>query len=301
MDRLDTMRIFVSVADRQGFAAAARDLNLSPPAVTRAIAALETRLGARLLERTTRAVRPTEAGLRFLADARRILAEVAEAEASATGSHGRPAGTLGVTAPVMFGRLHVAPAFFDFLAEHRAVNGRLLLLDRVVDLMEEGLHVAVRIAQLPDSALTAIRCGQVRRVVCAAPAYLERRGPPRRPEDLTEHDAIAFSSASQPGPWLFPAAGGGLDPVLPAHQMLVNTADAAVAAAVAGHGVVRVLSYQAAADVAAGRLVHLLEDFEPPPVPVQVVHLDGRRAAARIRAFVDFMVDRLRTNPVLQV
>ena len=192
MDRLDSMRVFVAVAEQQGFAAAARRLGLSAPSVTRAVAALEERIGGPLLQRTTRALRLTEAGARYLADCKRILAEIDDAEASAAGSHRDPKGQLGITAPVMFGRMHVAPLLLDFLDRHPLVTARLLLLDRVVDLLEEGLDVALRIAHLPDSALHAVRVGAVRRVVCAAPGYLRRNGVPERPADLASHSAITF-------------------------------------------------------------------------------------------------------------
>ncbi len=289
------MRVFVAVAEAGGFASAARSLRASPPAVTRAVAALEDRIGARLLHRTTRTVRLTEAGARFLADARRILAELDEAEATAAGAHAEPRGQLAVTAPLLFGKMHVAPVVLDFLARHPAVSARTLFVDRVVDLMDEGIDVAVRIAVLPDSTLSAIRVGHVRRVVCAAPGYLARNGVPAVPRDLERFDCIGFQSGAAPAPWVFPAASGdGSETVRPPMRLLVNNADVAVEAAIAGRGITRVLSYQAAEAVRDGRLAVLLADREPPPVPVQLVHLEGRRAAARVRAFVDFATERLR-------
>ena len=295
MDRIDAMRVFVAVAEAGGFAPAARSLRLSPPAVTRAVAALEHRVGARLLHRTTRIVRLTEAGTRYLADARRILAELEEAEATAAGAHAEPRGQIAVTAPLLFGKMHVAPVVLGFLERFPEVSARTLFVDRVVDLMDEGLDVAVRIAVLPDSTLTAVRVGEVRRVVCAAPDYLARRGPPVTPRDLEGLDCIGFQSGVAPAPWVFPArTGEGTETVRPPMRMLVNNADVAVAAALAGHGITRVLSYQVADEVRAGRLAIVLADREPPPVPVQLVHLEGRRAAARVRAFVDFAAERLR-------
>lgn len=298
MDRLDSLRVFVAVAEEAGFAAAARRLGLSPPAVTRAVAALEERIGARLLQRTTRVVRLTDAGTRFLGDCKRILAELAEAEASAAGAHAEPRGRFSVTAPVLFGRLHVAPLLLDFLARYPRVTAQLLLFDRIVDLVEEGLDVAVRIAQLPDSSLTAIRVGQVRRVVCAAPAYLDRQGRPRSPADLADFQAIGFSSGEAQGDWSF-GAGAELRSVRPATQLLVNSNDVTIAAAVAGRGLVRALSYQIAAEVEAGRLEIVLAAFEPPPLPIHLVHAEGRRANARVRGFVDFAVERLRADASL--
>lgn len=298
MDRLDSMRVFVAVAEAGGFAPAARRLGLSPPAATRAIAALEDRIGARLLHRTTRIVRLTEAGSRFLADAKRILTELEEAEASAAGAHAEPRGLLTVTAPVMFGARHVAPVLLDFLARHPRVTARTLLADRVVDLLEEGIDVAVRIAHLPDSSMSAVRVGSMRRVVCASPAYLARRGTPKRPAELAKHDAIAFSSVSAEPSWSFPV-DGKIETVSPPAQLAVNTAEVAVAAAVAGRGLTRCLSYQVAPEVAAGTLRIVLSRFEPPPIPVHIVHPEGRHANARVRAFVDFAAARLRADKAL--
>jgi DNA-binding transcriptional LysR family regulator len=289
------MRVFVAVAEAQGFAPAARRVGMSPPAVTRAIAALEERIGTRLLHRTTRIVRLTEAGSRFLADCKRILGELEEAEASAAGSHAEPRGLLAVTAPVMFGRMFVVPLVLDFLVRHPRVTARTLFLDRVADLIDEGLDVAVRIAHLPDSSLRAVRVGSVRRVVCASPDYLAARGTPRTPVDLAQLDAIAFSLGASPEEWSF-ASGETVSP--PARQ-IVNSNDVAIAAAVAGRGVTRVLSYQIAPELRAGKLQIVLSEFEPPPVPISVVYAEGRRAAAKVRAFVDFAVERLRADKSL--
>jgi len=296
MDRLDAMRVFVAVAEAGGFAAAARALRLSPPAVTRAVAGLEERIGARLLHRTTRTVRLTEAGVRFLADARRILIELEEAEAAAAGAHGEPRGRIDVTAPLLFGTMHVAPMVLGFLERFPAVSVRSLFVDRVVDLMDEGIDVAVRIADLPDSTFSAVRVGQVRRVVCASPQYLARRGTPVMPRDLEDFDCIGFQSGPAPAAWVFPeSAAGKAETVRPSMRLLVNNADVAVAAALAGHGIARVLSYQVAEEIRRGRLCVVLAGYEPSPVPVHLVHIEGRRAAARVRAFLDFAAPRLRS------
>lgn len=297
MDRLATMRVFIAVAEGAGFAAAARRLGMSPPAVTRAVSALEDRIGTRLLHRTTRSVRLSEAGIRYLADCKRILGEIEEAEASAAGAHAEPRGQIAVTAPIMFGRMHVAPILLDFLARYPQVTARTILVDRVVDLMDEGLDVAVRIADLPDSSLSAVRVGQVRRVVCASPDYLAARGLPQTPADLAQHDAIIFAQAAS-AEWSFPTAMGAVT-VRPPTQFIVNTADVAIAAALAGRGLTRVLSYQIAPALQAGQLAIVLAEFEPPPLPIHIVHREGRRAAARVRAFVDFAVDRLRRDKAL--
>src|SRR5690606_6801626 len=218
MDKISGMRVFIAVAEAGGFAPAARQLGLSPPAVTRAIAALEERIGTRLLHRTTRLVKLTEAGARFLVDARRILAEIEEAEAAAAGDHARPRGLLTVTAPVLFGRMHVAPVVLDFLELHPEVSVRLLLLDRVTDLLDEGIDVALRIAHLPDSSLNAVRVGSVRRVACAAPAYLDRRGTPVVPADLAGHDTIGFGLSQTEREWVF-GSGLKLQRVRPASRL----------------------------------------------------------------------------------
>jgi DNA-binding transcriptional LysR family regulator len=253
MDRLEAMRLFVAVAEASSFGAAGRRLGVSPPVVTRAIAALEERLGARLLHRTTRAVRLSEAGADYLADCRRILHEVEEAEAAVGGAHAEPRGALAITAPAMFGRRHVAPIVIDFLARHPGMSLRTLLVDRVVDLIEEGLDVAVRIAHLPDSTLNATRVGALRRVVCAAPSYLDAHGTPHHPRDLARHRAITFAPGIAAPGWTFPA-GKRTETVSPATHLIVNTAEVAIGAAVAGQGVTRVLSYQAAREIRAGEL-----------------------------------------------
>ena len=293
MDRLDAMRAFVAVADAASFAAAARQLGQSPPAVTRAVSALEDRIGARLLHRTTRSVRLTDAGARYLIDAKRILAEVEEAEASAAGAHAAPRGQLGLTAPVMFGRMYVAPVVLDFLARHPAVTARMLLADRLVDLMEEGLEVAVRIAHLEDSSMTAVRVGEVRRVVCASPAFLAKQGRPRTPADIARANIVTFATGPVADPWVF-AKDGAVERMHPAARFSANSNDVTIAAAEAGAGFVRALSYQVAPQLRAGTLEIVLPDHEEPPLPVHVVHIAGRRASARLRAFVDFAVERLR-------
>lgn len=287
------MQAFVAVADEQGFARAGRRLSLSPPAVTRAIGSLERRLGALLFHRTTRRVRLTEAGTRFLADCRRILAELEAAEAAAAGAHAELRGQIGITASVVFGRMHVAPLLFDFLSRHPRVTARTLFVDRIVDLIDEGLDIAVRIAHLPDSALHAVPVGTVRRVVCAAPAYLAAHGEPRAPADLARFSAIAFSIGGEAAEaWIF-ASG---ESVRPRSQLLANSNDVAIAGAVAGHGIARVLSYQIAPQLRAGELRLVLEEFEPPPVPVSLVTLEGWRAAPRVRRFLEFAVERLRAE-----
>lgn len=291
MDKLEAMRVFVTVAEEGGFAAAARRLRLSAPAVTRAIAALEEGLGTRLLHRTTRVVRISAAGERFLADAKRILLAVEEAEASATGSHRAIRGPLTITASTFFGRLHVAPVLLDFLAAYPEVTARALFVDRVEDLVAEGLDVAVRIAELPDSSLGAVRVGALRSVVCASPSYLRRSRKLRTPDDLEKHDCIAFDAALARQDWSFRTHPSARPPRA---RVTVNSAPVVVDAALAGRGLVRVLSYMVGPHVQKGALTIVLAEFEPPPIPVHLVHAEPRREHARVRAFVDFAAPRLR-------
>jgi DNA-binding transcriptional LysR family regulator len=298
MDRLQAMTTFVAVVDSGGFASAARKLNLSPPVVTRAVAELEERLGLRLLTRTTRVVRVTDAGARFAEDCRRILAEIDAAETAATGTHATPRGTLTLTAPVLFGQLYVTPILVRYLQRFPEVDAQCLFLDRVVNVVEEGIDVAVRIGELPDSSLQATRVGRVRRVLVAAPAYLQAHGVPRRPEDLAGHTIAAASGVNPVSEWRFSDAG---KPLLQRLQprLRTTTNDSAVAAAVAGLGITRLLSYQVAALVAAGQLQVVLEDFETAPLPVHVVHHEGRRATQKVRSFIDLAVETLRADPAL--
>ena len=298
MDRFHLMNVFVAVAEEQGFAGGARRLGLSPPAVTRAVAALEDRLGVKLLNRTTRYVRATDAGLRYLDSARRILAEADEADEAAAGAHATPRGQLAVTAPVLFGNLFVMPGIVDFLNRHPDVSVSALFLDRVVNLLEEGLDVGVRIGELPDSSMRAIPVGFVRRVVCASPRYVKRHGEPKRPVDLVQHTVIAASPVTPTVEWRFGAGRQGVTTrVRP--RLSVTSNDAAVHAALLGFGVTRLLSYQVAAHLAAGRLQRVLARFEPPPLPIHVLHLEGRQASAKVRGFVDLLVDRLRAETAL--
>lgn len=297
MDRWQAMRIFARVAETGSFAAAGRQLGLSPPAVTRAVAALEEAIGTRLLTRTTRVVRLTEAGGRYVEDCRRILADIAEAEAAAAGAYGTPTGTLAVTASVLFGEIYVLPILTEYLDRHPAVSIRGLFLDRVVNIVEEGIDVAVRIGHLPDSGMAALRVGAVRRVVCGAPDYFARHGVPADPGELARHRIIAPTGATASLDWRFGPGASRSVTVQP--RLACNTNAAAIAAAVAGWGITRLLSYQVAGLVAEGRLQRVLADFEEEPLPIHVIHPEGRRAAARVRGFVDLAVERLRADPRL--
>src|SRR5499427_2996358 len=268
MDRTEEWRAFVAVAGRRSFVEAARALRRSPQAITRAVAALEGRLGARLLNRTTRSVSVTGDGERYLERGRRLLAEL-DALESAPDARAPLAGRLAVTAPVLFGQLHVAPLVRAFLQQHPEVEARLLLVDRVVSLAEEGVDLAVRIGPLPDSSLRARLLGQVRWVVCASPAYLSRAGVPRAPEALARHTCISVDAGSPLADhWTFPRPGDRDRSVHLRPRLIVNTAQAGIDAAVAGLGIVRVLSYQVARALADKKLRLVLEPFAPPPVPI---------------------------------
>jgi len=299
MDRLHLMTVFAAVAEAESFAKAARRLGMSAPAVTRAVSALERRLGVRLLTRTTRFVRATEAGLRYLEDARRIIAEVDEADQAVGGANAAPRGRLVVTAPVLFGRIFVAPVLVDYLRRHQDVTVSALFLDRVVHLVEEGVDVAVRIGQLPDSSLQAIPVGQVRSVLCAAPGYLEQHGAPATPADLKAHVLIASSGISPNPEWHF-AQGARTFGVKVDPRLSVTTNDAAIEAALQGFGIARLLSYQVAPMLASGALRTVLGDYETGALPIHVIHREGRHAAAKVRSFVDMAVESLRNDPALR-
>lgn len=298
MDRLHFMTVFIAVADTGSFAAAARRLHTSPPAVTRAVTALEQHLGARLLNRTTRVVRLTEAGARYLDDARRILGEVEEAELAATGVSAEPRGRLSVTAPLLFGKMFVMPALIDFLLAHPQVEVSAVLLDRVVSLVEEGMDVGVRIGHLPDSSMMAVRVGQVRGVLCASPGYLAKRGTPRAPHDLSEHTIISASGFAPTTEWRFPAEKGTVA-VRVRPRLTVTSNDAAIEAARSGFGIARLFSYQVAPYIASGELASVLSDFDSEPVPIHVLHREGRGSAGKVRALVDFLAERLRADQAL--
>lgn len=293
MDRLEATRIFVGVADAGSLSAAAQRLELPLATVSRKLAALEAHLGARLLTRTTRRLALTEAGRRYLDAGRHILAEMDAAERAVGGMVETPRGRLGLTAPYVFGRVHVLPVVNAFLAAWPEVDARLLLLDRVVDLLDEGLDLAVRIGPLPESGMIATRVGTIGSYVCAAPEYLERHGTPQAPADLGAHACIAFSAASAVDGWAFPV-DGRMVAVPVRTRLIVSTAEAAVDAAEAGLGITRILSYQAAGAIEAGRLRRILVRFEPPPAPVSIVRPESRLAPAKVRAFLDFAAPRLR-------
>lgn len=295
MDRWQAMRIFVKVAETQSFAAAARHLHMSAPAVTRAVAALEELIGARLFVRTTRSVKLTEAGSRYFDDCRRILADIVEAEAAAAGSYAKPSGTLTVTAPALFGQMHVLPIVLEYLDAHPSTNARTFFVDRPVNMIEEGVDVAIRIGHLSDSGFTAIQVGSVRRVVCGSPAYFERHGVPSSPADLKDHRIAASTSAWSSPEWRF-----ANDQRITVHPTLqCNGNAAAITAAASGWGLTRVLHYQIGPELLAGTLQIVLGEHEEPALPIHVLYPEGRHASAKVRAFTALAVSRLRASRLL--
>jgi DNA-binding transcriptional LysR family regulator len=293
MDRIDSVAAFVEVAERRSFAAAARRLARSPAAVTRAVGELETRLGVRLLNRTTRAVSLTEAGERFLAGACRVLSDLEEIERAAAGEGTAPRGELRVTAPILFGRLHVLPIVTEFLGRFADVSVALSLIDRPVDLVEEGLDVAVRIGALAESSAVATRVGAVHRIVVASPDYLGQSGSPQAPADLSAHIVVAFSGIAGVQHWVFRNEAGETSVAI-RPRLIVTTAEAALDAVRADFGITRVLSYQAADDIARGSLRRLLAAHEGDELPIHLLYPGGRHPPPKLRAFLDFARPRLR-------
>jgi DNA-binding transcriptional LysR family regulator len=293
MDRLDAMSVLVAVVDAGSLSAASRALGVPLATVSRKVSNLEAELKTRLLTRSSRQISLTDAGRSYVAACRRILDDVGEAERAASGEYRSPRGDLVVTAPIVFGRLHVLPIVGEFLKLYPDVNVRLLLVDRVVNLVEEHIDMAVRIGELPDSSLIAVRIGSIRRVACASPAYLSARGRPAQPSDLSKHDCIAFDGLESGTAWTFRRSKKEIDIAI-RPRLAVNTAEAAIDAATAGLGVTRVLSYQIA-DAKRSRLLSiLLEKFEPEPVPVNLVFGAHGPLPLKTRAFIDLATQRLR-------
>ena len=288
MDRLRAMEVFVAVAEAGSFAAAGVRLGMSPPAVTRAVAAVEDRLGARLLNRTTRRLSLTEAGSRYLESARRLVAEIEAADRAAAGELAAPCGRLTLTCSVTFGRLHGVELVAAFLREQPRLAVTVLMLDRIVDLVDEGVDVAIRIGALPDSSLIAHRVGETRRLLVASPAYLQRHGRPERPGNLKGHDVIAFTGLMPGRDWRHTSLEGHATGVAHGARLTVNDACAALAAAARGEGLAVALSYMVQQMLADGRLSSVLENFEPSPEPIHIVYPLSRPLAPKIRAFVDF-------------
>jgi DNA-binding transcriptional LysR family regulator len=290
MDRIDAMQAFVLVADLKGFAPAARKLGLSASGVTRLIAALEDRVGARLLQRTTRSVMLTDVGMRYLERIRRILADVEEAEASAQAERIEPSGRLIVSAPIGFGRIHVTPLISTYLKRYSEVAGELRLSDRIINLVEDGVDCAVRIGHLADSSLVARAVGDMRRIVVASNDYLARRGEPQTPAAIASHATIQFGATSAVPEWRFVEDGAEIR-VACTPRFTTNSADAAIWHAEQGGGLTRVLAYQAAEAIGKGRLKIVLGDFEQPPLPIHIVYPTSRLLSAKVRTFIDLVTE----------
>lgn len=297
MDRLDELTVFLAVLESGSLTAAARRLRRSGPAVTRTLAGLEARMGARLIERTTRKLAVTQAGRRLAEEARTILAGYAAAMAREEAGPLR--GAIRLSAPLVFGRRHVTPLLLRFLDLHPGVTADLVLNDRNLDLLDEGLDVAVRLAVLADSGLVARKVGEVRRLTVAAPDYVARRGAPQTPADLAEHELIYTTTQAGPVEWRFEGPGGSQS-IRPRPRLMINAVEAVIAAILAGRGVGRVLSYQVADELAGGRVVRLLADYELAPIPVQLVTASARLMPVRVRAFLDFAAAELSVLPVIR-
>ncbi len=297
MDRIQMLEVFVAVAEAGSFAGGARATGLSPPSVTRGVNELEDRLGARLFLRTTRVIRLTDVGRGYLEEVRGILSDLRAADDLASGTATRPTGHLRITAPVEFGHIHVAPILADFLDAHPDVSADLLTVDRIVNLVEEGIDVALRIGDLPSSGLTAVRVGHVRRVICGTPEYFGKHGVPQAPADLAQHQIVSIRGITPTTDWRFGNDRGEIVRLKP--RLFVSNVGAALELARRGWGVTRALSYQVDPDLRDGTLRTVLDAFEGERIPVHLVHQEGRRVTAKLRSFLDFARDRLRALPVL--
>ncbi len=298
MDKLEAMRVFIEVAECQSFVAASRKLDLSAPAVTRSIFQLEKTLAVRLFNRTTRHVRLTDSGARFFEDAKRILEDVEQALATASGSYAEPKGVLSVTAPVLFGQIHVAPILTEYLQQNPSVSVRAVFYDRISNILDEGLDVAIRIGHLKDSSIYATPVGSVQRLVCASPSYLQKHGIPRHPYELKDHEIIQASTVEASSSWQFESSTGK-ESVKLTPRLHCSQNGAAITAAKQGFGITRLMSYQVGEELKSGSLTRILQDYENKPLPVNIVHLEGRQANAKIRAFIDLATERLRANPYI--
>ena len=293
MDQLGAIRVFVAVAEHGSLSAARRRLHMPLTTVSRQLAALEGQLGLRLITRTTRRLTLTEAGRRYLEVCRHVLDQLQAVERRLAGEQEEPQGELALTAPVVFGRLHVLPIVAEFLDAFPRVRARMLLLDRVVDLLEEGIDVAMRVGALSDSSLIATRLGTIRYITCASPSYLEEHGAPAVPQDLAEHSCISFATLSTTERWTY-AGQKKQQSISVRSRLIVNTAEAAIDAAISSFGITRVLSYQAVGALADKALVRLLREHEGEEAPIHVLYPDGRHPPPKLRAFLDALVPHLR-------
>lgn len=293
------MKVLLAVAEAQSFAGCAKQMGMSPPSVTRVIAGLEKRLGTLLLTRSTRSLRLTEAGRRYVEDCKRILLDLDEAEELAAGSSLRARGNLTVTAPVMFGELHLIPLITEYLSDHPQVTINALLVDRLVNMVDEGVDVAIRIGHLPETGLQAIKVGHIRPVICASPAFLERFGRPQTPADIMDAPIVMSSTSSLFTDWQF-TLGANTVTLTPEPRLIVSSNQAAINAALCGWGLTRVLSYQVADRVAKGELELILDTYEAIALPIHVLYQGGGRVHAKVHTFVDFCASRFQQSPGLQ-
>jgi DNA-binding transcriptional LysR family regulator len=296
MDRLEAMSILVTSAEAGSFSAAGRQLGVPLPTISRKVADLEAHLNTQLLVRSTRKLSLTEAGLAYVAACKRILEQVDEAESQASGEYTVPRGTLAMTAPIVFGRLHVVPVVNEFLARFAQINVHLTLSDHTINIVDEHIDLAVRVGALPDSTLVATKVGEIRRVVCGSPDYFAAHGVPKTPDDLADHMCVTFTAMASAMTWIFNPRGKAAKGVRPYCRLKINTAESAIDAAIAGVGVTNVLSYQVARAVAAGKLRLILQDYEPDPIPVHLVHAGQAILPLKLRRFTEFAASRLRKS-----
>jgi DNA-binding transcriptional LysR family regulator len=295
MDRLEAMSALLAAVEAGSLSGASRKLGMPLATVSRKVSELEAHLRTRLVTRTSRRLILTDAGRSYIAACKRILDDIREAERAAAGEYSAPRGELIITAPIVFGRLHVLPVVLEFLKTYPEIDVRLTLADRIVNLQEDHVDLAVRIGELPDSSLVAMRVGSIGRVVCGSPAYFAERGTPKGPDELRKHDCITFNGLTSPEAWIFPSGKGNIS-VAVHSRLIVNTAEAAIDAAITGLGITRVLSYQVADAMRSGALFLALREFEPPPVPVSLVHAGQGRLALKLRAILDFAGPRLKAR-----
>jgi len=298
MDQFHLMNVYVAVAEEEGFAAASRRLKLSAPAVTRAVAELESRLGIKLLYRTTRHVRTTDAGVRYLEDARRILHDIEMANEAAIGINTEPKGHISVTAPVLFGQQYITPSIVEYLKTYPDTQVDAVFLDRVVNLLEEGFDVGIRVGKLPDSTMKARQVGHVRMVLVASPVYLAQSGIPVLPSGLAQHTLINSSAGSMAQDWQF-IENEKIQTQRVKPRLTVTTNQAAINAAKEGLGITRVISYQVANELAGGQLKTVLSEFELPPMPVNIIHREDRLSSGKVRSFIDLISKRLKEDKAL--
>ena len=295
MDRFDSMSAFLEAANAGSLSAAARAVSQPLATVSRKVAELEAHLGTILFTRTSRGLLLTDSGRAYLQACKRILEDVEAAELAASGEYLEPKGDLTITAPIVFGRLHVVPLVMEFLTSWPGINIRLVLADRVVDLAEDHVDVAVRIGELPDSSLVALRLGQIRRVTCGSPAYFARYGMPAKPQDVSLHFCIARGLSLQGAIWEFAKDNAALE-IKIRPRLMVSTAEAAIDAALSGQGITRAFSYQTKLALVAGKLAEILQEFEPSPWPVSLVYHRERVLPQKLRMFIDFAAPRLRAQ-----